>query len=89
MAKPFSFQIFNLKLNFNLSFIQLPSFSLNHITLWCLINGGGPNSRVGGKFFENLINWGGKLGDPYLKIRYKIMFLMPIPRLIHSFSTSL
>ena len=62
-------------------------------TLWCLINGG-PNSRGAGKFSENLIkggsNKGGvKLGNLYLKIRYKIMFFMPIPKLIHSFSTSI
>ena len=55
---------------------------------------GGPNSRGGGKFSENLINGGvqisgggGKLGYLYLKIRYKIMFFMPVPKLIHSFST--
>ena len=28
------------------------------------------------------------MGNPYLKIRYKIMFFMPTPKLIHSFSTS-
>ena len=57
---------------------------------------GGPNSRGDGKFTENIINWGwankrgrGKLGNLYLKIRYKIMFFMPIPKLIHSFSTSI
>ena len=51
---------------------------------------GGPNSRMGGKFSENLINGErGKLGNLYLKIRYKIMFFMPIPKLIHSFSTSM
>ena len=56
---------------------------------------GGPNSRGGGKFSENLINegvqisGGGKLGNPYLKIRYKIMFFMPIPKFFHLFSTSI
>ena len=63
-------------------------------TLWCLINGGvqivggweifrksnkrgGPNKRGGGK-----------LGDLYVMIRYKIMFSMPVLKLFHSFSTS-
>ena len=45
----------------------------------------------GEKFSENLINGGvqrgGKLVNPYLKIRYKNMFFMPIPKLIHLFST--
>ena len=57
---------------------------------------GGPNSRGGGKFSENLINGGvqisgggGKFGNPYLKIRYKIMFFIPILKLIHSFSKSI
>ena len=49
---------------------------------------GGPNSREGGKFSENLINGGvqisggDKLGNLYLKIRYNIVFLMRILRLI-------
>ena len=29
----------------------------------------------------------GKLGDPYLKMRYKFALFMPTPRLIHSSST--
>ena len=56
----------------------------------------GPNSRVGGKFSKNLINRGFqmsggrvKLGNLYLKIRYRIIFFMLIPKLIHSFSTSI
>ena len=59
-----------------------------------------PNKRgvqiVGGRgFSENLIKGGlnkrgeGKLRNPYLKIRYNIIFVMPIPKLIHSFSTSI
>ena len=64
-----------------------------------------PNKRGGvqivgeegsGKFSENLINrggpnklGGGNLGNLYSKIKYKIMFFMPVPKLIHSFSTSI
>ena len=62
-----------------------------------------PNKRVvlivgDREFSENLINQrnggskkskGGKLGNPYLKIRHKIMFLMRISKLTHSFSTSI
>ena len=39
---------------------------------------GGPNKRGGGK-----------LGNPYLKIRYKVMFFIPILKPIHSFSKSI
>ena len=55
---------------------------------------GGPNSRGVGIFRksnkrEGPNKRGGKLGNPYLKIRYNIMLFMPILKLIHSFSTSI
>ena len=56
-----------------------------------------PNKRgvlIGGDLIENLIKEGvqnkraeGKLGN--LKIRYKIIFVIPKLKLIHSFSTSI
>ena len=54
----------------------------------------GPNSRGGifqksNKRVGTNKRGGGKLGGLYLKIRYKIMFSMPILKLIHSFSTSI
>ena len=71
--------------------------TIHIFTLWCLINGGVQIVGWVGIFFENLINGGGvrisgggdKLGNLYLKIRYKIMFSILIPKLIHSFSTSI
>ena len=78
-----------------LSFL-VPFVSSYRSTLCCLINGGVQIVGGGGKFSENLINGGvqisgggGKLGNPYLKIRYKIMFFMYILRLVFSFSTSI
>ena len=43
----------------------------------------------GEEFSENVIKGRGKLGNPYIKIKYKIMFFMPILKLIHLFSTSI
>ena len=51
---------------------------------------GGLNKRGGPKFLQNKINGGGvwinggrgKLGNPYLKMRYNFVLFMPIHRLI-------
>ena len=74
--------LFKDYLTFDFLFEQIEELFLS------LISG----SRKKNHFFVlwvQLSGEGGESENPYLKIRYKIMFFMPKVKVIHSFSTSI